>query len=117
MGQETLFQNEQGQVREHWLWIGALVLSLLVFSCLALMTINSGPGWGPEGMKTHYQLGNIFTNVPDCLFDMPCPTRDMVPNTVHWVHWITAEKQTPTSVETNRQIFLDIPIPHIPLPW
>jgi hypothetical protein len=109
--QDTLFQDEQGQVRVRWLWIGVLVLALLLFSCLALAAINSGPGWGPEGMKTHYQLENIFTNVPDCLVDMPCPPRTMVPNTAHWVLWITAVKQTPTGVETQRQILLDIPLP------
>lgn len=111
MEQNTFFRDEQGRVHERWLWIGSLFLVLLVFACVAMVTINTGPGWGPEGMKTHYQLGNIFTNVPDCLFDMPCPPRAMVPNTVHWVLWISAEKQTPTGVETHRQILLDIPLP------
>jgi hypothetical protein len=111
MEQGPLFQDEQGQVREHWLWIGALVLALLVFSCLALMTINSGPGWGPKGMKTHYQLESAFTDFPDCPADMLCSVPRVDPRNIHWVLWVDVEKQTPIGVESHRQKLLDIPLP------
>jgi hypothetical protein len=116
MEQDTLFQDEQGQVRERWLWIGALVLAFLVFSCLALMTINSGPGWGPEGMKIHYQLGNTFTDFPDCpVLDRPaeflCSVPRVDPRNIHWVLWMDVEKQAPIGVESHRQKLLDIPLP------
>lgn len=111
MGQETLFQNEQGQVRERWLWIGVLVLALLLFfSCLALLTINSVPGWGPEGMKSHYQLRNTFTDFPDCPPAMLCSVPRVNPRNIHWVLWIDVEKQTLTGVETLRHKLIDVPL-------
>jgi len=111
MEQNTFFRDEQGRVHELWLWMGLLFLVLLVFSCRTMISINTGPGWGPEGMKTHYQLGNTFTDFPDCPADMLCSVPRVDPRNIHWVLWVDVEKQTPTGVEFHRQILLDISLP------
>jgi hypothetical protein len=111
MEKNTFFLNEHGRIRERWLWIGLLFLVMLLSACLAMISINAGPGWGPEGMKTHYRLEHIFTNVPDCLFGGPCPPRAKVPDIGYWVLWSTAEKQTPTGIETHWNIIFKIPLP------
>jgi len=111
MGQDTLSHDELGQVRERWLWTGVLVLALLLISCLALATMNSGPGWGSEDMKIRYYLVGIFTNIPDCLADLPCAPNPELTRNVHWVLVMDTEKQTPTGLEKQRQKILDISLP------
>ena len=110
MRQESFVQDEQGRIRERWLWIGMLFLVLLVFSSLALMTFYSGSSWGPEGMKSQYQLGNAFTNVPDCPPAMLCSVPRVDPRNIHWVLWIDVENQTLTGFETHRHKLIDVPL-------
>ena len=114
MRQESIFQDRQGRVRKRWLWIGMLFLVLLIFSCLALISFYSRWGWGPEGMKSQYQLGNAFTDVPDCPPAMLCSVPRVDPRNIHWVLWMDVEKHTPTGVEMNRQKLLDISLPWYP---
>jgi hypothetical protein len=106
-----MVQHKSGQIHEVWHWLGALLLVLLFFSCLALITTNAGPGWGPAGLKTHYQLASVLTNFPDCPAEMLCSVPHVVTRNIHWVLWMDVEKQTPTGVKTHRQKLLDIPLP------
>ncbi len=100
-----MLRHDTVKNHEVWLWLAAFLLILLFFGCLALVVINTGPGFGGEAL--HFRLVSAVTNYPFCPPSVPCPISVVLQNN-HWVVWAIAERRTPPGVEINYRKLIDI---------
>ncbi len=105
----TGFRDENGRIRERWLWLGTLLLALLFIACLALVVINAGPGFGPPGQAVHLRLVSAVTNYPYCPPGFPCPFSAVLPHH-NWVVWVIREARTAQGVERSYQRWINLPL-------
>jgi hypothetical protein len=94
---------------DRWWWMVGLVF-LLVVGCLALVTINAGPGWQVDGQAVHYHLVSAVTNYPFCPPEVPCPISVTLPNQ-NFVVWVVWETHTFGGVETGYRRLMIISLP------
>jgi hypothetical protein len=104
---EKTFRNGSSQMHKRWFWFGALCLILLLFSCLILLMINSGPGFGWNVQESRIRVESDITNSPFCGPDILCPITVILPKH-HWFVWIIFERQTSTRLETSDRKLIDM---------
>ena len=102
-----MFRDDTGNLREIWLWLGAFLLIMWFFGCLASVVINAGTGFGEEHIRFGLKSGlTVFHCPPDvigCLVGIPYPTS-------HWVVWMAREKQTSNGMNMYYRKLIDIPL-------